>query len=149
MRPPTREQKSEEYCDFPCSFTRWEPALQSRGTGSKPDRPQTPQLCPAIQSLFLAPWFQIRYHQDVGRWQELLETARRSPANVRFRDLCGLLMRLGYELDRKRGSHRIYRHPRRRDLPIVNLQEGGTGKAKPYQVREVLGIVDTYKLEVD
>lgn len=84
----------------------------------------------------------------VGQWEELIETARRSPAKVRFRDLCGLLVRLGYVVDCRRGSHRIYRHSSRRDLPPVNLQEGGAGKAKPYQVRQVLGIVETYSLEV-
>jgi hypothetical protein len=30
----------------------------------------------------------------------------------------------------------------------VNLQEGQAGKAKPYQVRQVLGLIDAYKLEV-
>jgi predicted RNA binding protein YcfA (HicA-like mRNA interferase family) len=84
----------------------------------------------------------------VSRWQELVDSARVGPANVRFRDLCGLLARLGYVLDRKHGSHLIYRHSSRRDLPIVNLQEGHAGKAKPYQVRQVLGLIDAYKLEV-
>jgi len=86
--------------------------------------------------------------QNVGRWQELVETARAGPANIRFRDLCRLLERLGYVLDRKRGSHFIYRHTLRPELPLVNLQIGGSGKAKPYQVRQVLGVIDTYKLEV-
>ena len=78
----------------------------------------------------------------------MVESARASPANVRFRDLCGLLARIGYALDRKRGSHLIYRHSWRRDLPLVNLQEGQAGKAKPYQVRQILGLIDAYKLEV-
>ncbi len=77
-----------------------------------------------------------------------MDSARVGPANVRFRDLCGLLTRLGYALDRKRGSHLIYRHQWLRDLPLVNLQEGQAGKAKPYQVRQVLGLIDAYKLEV-
>jgi hypothetical protein len=55
---------------------------------------------------------------------------------------------MGYALDRKRGSHLIYRHSSRRDLPLVNLQEGQAGKAKPYQVRQVVGLIDAYKLEV-
>jgi len=93
--------------------------------------------------------FHIRYHQIVGRWQELIEQAQRSPANVRVRDLCGLLVRLGYELDRKRGSHRIYRHRWRTDLPVVNLQEGGAGKAKPYQVRQALVIIEIFGLEAE
>lgn len=84
----------------------------------------------------------------VSRWQDLVESARASPANVRFRDLCGLLVRIGYALDRKHGSHLIYRHSSRRDLPIMNLQEGQAGKAKPYQVRQILGLIDAHKLEV-
>jgi hypothetical protein len=84
----------------------------------------------------------------VSRWQELIDSARASPANVRFRDLCGLVVKLGYVLDRKRGSHLIYRHSSRRDLPLVNLQEGQSGKAKPYQVRQVLGLIDAFNLEV-
>ncbi len=82
-------------------------------------------------------------------WRRFVEAAERSPANVRFRDLCGLLIRLGNVLDRRRGSHRIYRHPTRRDLPLINLQESGGGKAKPYQVRQVVGIMETYGLKVD
>jgi hypothetical protein len=85
----------------------------------------------------------------VGRWAALVEGARRSPANIRFRDLRGLLVHLGYVLDRRRGSHLIYMQPSRSDLPLVNLQEGGAGKAKPYQVRQVLGIIETYGLKVD
>jgi hypothetical protein len=84
----------------------------------------------------------------VSRWLELVDSARASPANVRFRDLCGLLVQIGYALDRKRGSHLIYRHSWRRDLPLMNLREGRAGKAKPYQVRQVLGLIDAYKLEV-
>jgi hypothetical protein len=84
----------------------------------------------------------------VSRWQELIDSARASPANVRFRDLCGLVIGLGYALDRKRGSHLIYRHSWRRDLPLVNLQEGQSGKAKPYQVRQVLGLIDAFNLKV-
>jgi HicA toxin of bacterial toxin-antitoxin, len=85
----------------------------------------------------------------VGRWEALVGAAQRSPANIRFRDLCRLLVHLGYVLDRQRGSHHIYRHPSRLDLPLVNLQEGGGSKAKPYQVRQVLGIIETHGLKVD
>jgi len=85
----------------------------------------------------------------VGRWEALVEAAQRGPANFRFRDLCGLLVRLGFVLDRQRGSHHIYRHPSRPDLPLINLQEGSGNKAKPYQVRQVLGIIETHGLKVD
>jgi predicted RNA binding protein YcfA (HicA-like mRNA interferase family) len=83
----------------------------------------------------------------VSRWRKLLEDARRSQPNIRFADLCRLIERLGYIERRQVGSHRIFRHATRHDLPLVNLQAIG-GKAKPYQVRQVLTLIDTYGLEV-
>ncbi|MGQ0570110.1 MAG: type II toxin-antitoxin system HicA family toxin [Armatimonadota bacterium] len=74
---------------------------------------------------------------------------RAGPANVLFRDLCRLVEHVGYVERRRAGSHRIYRHGTRSELPLINLQEGSAGKAKPYQVRQVLAIVDAYALEVD
>jgi hypothetical protein len=81
-------------------------------------------------------------------WRAFVDSARRSPANVRFNDPCRLVERCGFTLDRQRGSHLIYRHAVRRDVPLVNLQKGSGGKAKPYQVRQVLDLVETYGLEV-
>lgn len=47
---------------------------------------------------------------------------------------------------RSRGSHRIYR---RESAPVFSLsaQEGKNGEAKPYQVRELLELVDLHGLE--
>jgi len=81
---------------------------------------------------------------SVGGPEDILDAARRNPRNVRFTDLVRLLKSLGFELRRTAGSHHIYKAA---GLPLVNLQEVG-GKAKPYQVRQVLALVDQYKLEV-
>ena len=70
---------------------------------------------------------------------------RGQPANVRFRVLESLVFHIGYALDRKRGSHRIYRCE---GLPTINLQEADGGKAKPYQVRQVLAIINEHGIEV-
>ena len=78
---------------------------------------------------------------------EILEQARRSPANVRFSDLCRLVEAIGYLLRRQKGSHRIFANAGRPDLPIVNLQSDGA-KAKAYQVRQVVRLIDEYQLEV-
>lgn len=83
----------------------------------------------------------------MSRWADVLTQAQASQANIRFADLCGLVKALGYEKRSQRGSHLIYKHTVRRDLPLINLQSDGN-KAKPYQVRQVLGIVETYRLEV-
>ncbi len=49
----------------------------------------------------------------------------------------------GFQLSRIKESHHIFVHPRFREL--VNLQEVD-GKAKPYQVRQLLEIVERYNL---
>lgn len=85
---------------------------------------------------------------SVSRWAKLLEQARGSQANVRFADFCRLVEYLGYVERRRAGSHRIYRHATRPELPLVNLQGGSSGKAKPYQVRQVLTIIDDFALEI-
>ncbi len=85
----------------------------------------------------------------MGRWADLLVAMRASPANARLRDSRWLVEHLGYVERRRVGSHRIYRHAARPGLPLINLQVGSAGKAKPYQVRQVLAIVDTYDLEVE
>ena len=78
----------------------------------------------------------------------ILDRARRAPASLAFRELCRLVESAGYQLARIQGSHRIYVHENRPDLPLINLQ-GRSGKAKPYQVRQVLQIVDDNGLMED
>ncbi len=39
---------------------------------------------------------------------EILEQARRSPANVRYQDLCKLVEALGYVKRRQAGSYRVF-----------------------------------------
>lgn len=88
------------------------------------------------------------YHSEVGSWRRFLERIRTKRANVRFRELEGLLARIGFELDRQRGSHRVYSHP---DFPtaIVVVQPGKDGKAKGYQVKQVIDLIDALGLSVE
>jgi predicted RNA binding protein YcfA (HicA-like mRNA interferase family) len=65
-------------------------------------------------------------------------------ANVRFGDLTRLVEACGFELVRVSGSHHMFAHP---DIPsLVNLQEVA-GTAKPYQVRQVLRLLERYDLQ--
>jgi predicted RNA binding protein YcfA (HicA-like mRNA interferase family) len=59
--------------------------------------------------------------------------------NVRFEDLCRLADGFGFHRDRVSGSHHIYRHPRGL---MLNLQPGHSGRAKLYQVRQLLELVE-------
>jgi len=58
-----------------------------------------------------------------------------------------LVEAIGYVQRRQSGSHRVFTHPKRAALPMINLQSDGA-TAKPYQVRQVLRLIDEHNLEV-
>ena len=67
-------------------------------------------------------------------------------ANVPFSDMRRLVEAFGFRLARVSGSHHIYS---REGIPeLVNLQEV-RGHAKPYQIRQFLGLVEKYGLRID
>lgn len=68
--------------------------------------------------------------------EELLAELRANPANVRFADLCRVATHFFGKPRNKGSSHNIWKMPWAGD-PRINLQDAG-GKAKPYQVRQVL-----------
>ena len=79
--------------------------------------------------------------------RKLLERARNNPREVRFSDLVVLAEAFGYEPRGGRGSHRVYRHP---TIPErLNLPPDKHGKAKEYQVKQLLEVVDTYDLRLE
>ena len=55
----------------------------------------------------------------------------KSDNNIKFSDLCGLIIDIGFEFKRQKGSHRQYSNIGIRE--IINIQDDG-GKAKAYQV---------------
>ena len=73
----------------------------------------------------------------------ILEQMRREPANVRFSDLKKVCETYFGKSRQDGSSHAIFKTPWPGD-PRVNIQNT-KGKAKPYQVRQVLQAVD--KLE--
>jgi len=78
--------------------------------------------------------------------QKLLAKALVGSKNLRFTEAVALAKAFGYRLTRTRGSHHIFIHPKIKEL--INLQEVG-GKAKPYQVRQLLDIVERYNLQLE
>lgn len=79
----------------------------------------------------------------MSRAVKILMAARASAANVTFIDLQILTISAGFVLARVSGSHHVYRHPNLAE--IINLQPVGR-KAKPYQVKQVLDLIDKYHL---
>jgi hypothetical protein len=66
--------------------------------------------------------------------------------NVRFSDLVTLARAFDFQLSRTTGSHHIFVHPRIPEL--LNLQNF-KGKAKPYQVRQFVRLVEEYNLDLE
>lgn len=66
-------------------------------------------------------------------------------ANVPFTDLVQLVETLGFQLARVSGSHRVYGHPGVAEL--LSLQPH-RGDAKPYQIRQLLALIEVYNLNL-
>ena len=80
----------------------------------------------------------------MSRVEKLCMRVASSPANTRFEDLVRLAEAVGFVRDRISGSHRFLRHP---DYPreVLNLQ-AEHGRAKQYQVAQLLDLIDRLQL---
>jgi predicted RNA binding protein YcfA (HicA-like mRNA interferase family) len=74
--------------------------------------------------------------------EKLLAKARNNPAGVRFTEACALAEAYGFQFARQRGSHRMFE--REGVWEQVNLQPERNGKAKPYQVRQLVKMIDEH-----
>lgn len=79
--------------------------------------------------------------------QKLFEKAIKSPRNLSFDDFTTLLGNFGFSRDRSSGSHQIYSHPDALDSIVI--QPSKDSKAKPYQIKQFLRIVEEYNLLMD
>lgn len=77
--------------------------------------------------------------------KNILLRMNRNPKNVRFKDLCKVCDFYFGSPHQSGSSHRIYRTPWAGD-PRINIQNH-KGKAKAYQVRQVLMAIDKLESE--
>ena len=78
--------------------------------------------------------------------RKILQKILAGSKNIRFSDMIRLVEGFGFRLSRSEGSHYIFVHP---DIPeLVNLQEV-KGKAKPYQIRQFLKLVERHSLKLE
>lgn len=83
----------------------------------------------------------------MGKCADLLAKARNNPKGLRFDDVCALAECAGFFFDRQKGSHMIYK--RSGYIEHINFQRTKDGKAKAYQVRQVLRHIDALDLGDD
>lgn len=66
--------------------------------------------------------------------------------NIRFSEAVAIAEAFGFRLDRVNGSHHIFVHPKIPELlNLQNLQ----GKAKPYQVKQLLQLAEIHNLQLE
>ncbi len=78
--------------------------------------------------------------------RKLLVRIQFAQHNVRFSDLERLVFDLGFVRVDGQGSHRTYEHARFKQARL-NLQPID-GEAKPYQVRQLLKVIEEYDLRL-
>jgi predicted RNA binding protein YcfA (HicA-like mRNA interferase family) len=78
--------------------------------------------------------------------REVYERLKRNPKNVRFTELCKAAELFGFRRKGGKGSHVVYAHEGIKE--ILNFQNV-RGKAKPYQVKQFLKIIEKYNLLED
>jgi hypothetical protein len=81
----------------------------------------------------------------MNRIEDILAQMKRNPKDVRFSDLCKVCDHYFGKARQSGSSHRVYRTPWQGD-PRVNIQSK-KGKARAYQVRQVLKAIERLELE--
>ena len=77
--------------------------------------------------------------------RKLLDKLLSGSRNIRFEEATRAAECFGFQLVRVNGSHHIFQHSEITEL--VNLQNV-KGQAKPYQVRQLLKLVEKYDLQM-
>ena len=78
--------------------------------------------------------------------RKLLQKLLSGSRNIRFSEAVAGAEMFGFRLLRINGSHHIFAHPEVSEL--VNLQDVN-GKAKPYQVKQLLQLIERYDLTME
>lgn len=74
---------------------------------------------------------------------EIYEKFKGNPANVSFDDICKAAELFGFRFRGGKGSHKIFVRTGIKEM--LNFQEV-KGKAKSYQVKQFIKIIEKYKL---
>ncbi len=78
--------------------------------------------------------------------RKLLQKLLSGTKNIRFSEAMACAEAFGFQLDRVNGGHHILTH---QGIPeLLNLQDV-KGKAKPYQIKQFLQLIETHNLQME
>jgi len=80
----------------------------------------------------------------MSKIEKITKNMEKAPQNVRFADLTTVCVHYFGEARNKGTSHHVFKTPWPGD-PRVNIQKGSGGKAKSYQVKQVLAAIAKLK----
>jgi hypothetical protein len=78
--------------------------------------------------------------------RKLLQKLLSGTKNIRFSEAVAGAEMFEFRLERINSSHHIFIHPEVAEL--INLQDV-KGKAKPYQVKQLLQLIERYNLQME
>ena len=78
--------------------------------------------------------------------RKLLAKIQNNSKNIRYGDFVTLIEAFHFKRIRGEGSHNVYEN---KDVPeMVNIQNE-EGKAKPYQIKQFLSLIEKYNLKLE
>ena len=80
------------------------------------------------------------------RRRRLLQRLLSGSKHIRFTEVVACAEAFGFRLSRVSGSHHIYVHA---DIPALVNPHNVHGKAKPYQVKQLLRFIERYNLHME
>ena len=86
------------------------------------------------------------YEYDMGKKEKLYRKAKESPTNLTYNELCSLAEMVGFEYRRSHGDHKIYKHPKLREIMNFQPDKSDKSKAKMYQINQLIDFIDENKL---
>ena len=82
----------------------------------------------------------------MARLKKILAKVLAGSRNIAFSDFVLLVEGFGFRLSRVSGSHHIFVHDSVKEL--VNLQDVD-GQVKPYQVKQLMQLIERYNLKLE
>ncbi len=77
--------------------------------------------------------------------EKLFAKIKNNPQDVRFDEICKIAQVFGFRYKGGKGSHKVYS---RKGIPEILNFQNVRGKAKPYQVKQFLKLIEDYNLTI-
>ena len=75
--------------------------------------------------------------------EKLFAKIKNNPQDIRFDEICKIAEVFGFRCKGGKGSHKVYS---RKGIPEILNFQNVKGRAKPYQIKQFLKIIEDYNL---